>query len=88
MVMPLFTSPKIVMEKLKEESPERLAGQKVSRISETDGLKFFFVSGDWVNVRAAGTEELLRVYAESSNKQKALEIAKAAEEIIRKIERR
>lgn len=84
----LATLPKIVMEKLKEESPERLAGQKVSRISEIDGLKFFFVSGDWVNVRAAGTEELLRVYAESSNKQKALEIAKAAEEIIRKIERR
>ncbi|HRZ95393.1 MAG TPA: hypothetical protein P5262_02390 [Candidatus Moranbacteria bacterium] len=84
----LTTSPKIVMEKLKEEPPERIAGQKVSRISETDGLKFFFVSGDWVNIRAAGTEELLRVYVESSNKQKALEIVKAAEEIIRKIERR
>lgn len=84
----LTTSPKIIIEKLKEEPPERLAGQKVSRISETDGLKFFFVSGDWVNIRAAGTEELLRVYAESSNKQKALEIAKAAEELIRKIERR
>lgn len=84
----LTTSPKIVMEKLKEEAPERLAGQKVLKISETDGLKFFFVSGDWVNIRAAGTEELLRVYAESSNKQKALEIATAAEEIVRKIERR
>lgn len=84
----LTIPPKIVMEKLKEEAPERLAGQKVSKISETDGLKFFFASGDWVNIRPAGTEELLRVYAESSNKQKALEIAKAAEEIVRKIERR
>lgn len=84
----LTTLPKIVMEKLKEEAPERLAGQKVSKISETDGLKLFFVSGDWVNIRAAGTEELLRVYAESSNKQKALKIAKSAEEIIREIERR
>lgn len=84
----LTTSPKIVMEKLKEEAPGRLAGQKVSKISETDGLKFFFASGDWVNIRAAGTEELLRVYAESSDRQKALKIAKAAEEIIREIERR
>jgi phosphomannomutase len=57
----LSTSPKIVMEKLKEESPERLAGQKVSKISEADGLKFFFVSGDWFNICAAGTEELLRL---------------------------
>jgi len=84
----LTTSPKIVMEKFKEEAPERFAGQKVSKISETDGLKLFFVSGDWVNIRVAGTEELLRVYAESSDKQKALKIAQSAEEIIREIERR
>ncbi|HPN54429.1 MAG TPA: hypothetical protein PLB52_00690, partial [Candidatus Moranbacteria bacterium] len=83
----LITSPTIVMEKLKKEPPERFADQKVLRVSETDGLKFFLASGDWVNIRAAGTEELLRVYAESNDKQKALEIAKTAKEIIRRIER-
>jgi phosphomannomutase len=83
----LSTSPIVVMEKLRKEAPERLLGQTVSKTSEVDGLKLLLASGDWVNIRAAGTEELLRVYAESGDKQKALEIAKATEEIIRKIER-
>jgi phosphomannomutase len=81
----LSVPPTVVMEKLRREAPEKLAGQVVSKISEVDGLKLFFESGDWVNIRAAGTEELLRIYAESSNKQKALVIAEAMKEIIKKI---
>lgn len=83
----LSISPAVVMERLKREVPEKLAGQVVSKTSEVDGLKLFLESGDWVNIRAAGTEELLRIYAESSNKQKALAIAEATKEIIKKIER-
>ncbi len=79
-------SPAVVMKKLKREVPEKLAGQVVSKIREVDGLKLFFESGDWVNIRAAGTEELLRIYAESSNKEKALAIAEATKEIIKKID--
>lgn len=82
----LSIPPTVVMEKLKKGVPEKLASQAVSKINEVDGLKLFLESGDWVNIRAAGTEELLRIYAESSNKQKALAIAKATEEIIKKIE--
>ena len=83
----LSTSPTVVMEKLKKEAPEKLLGQTVLKTNEIDGLKLFLASGDWVNIRAAGTEELLRVYAESGDKEKALEIAEATEEIIRKVER-
>lgn len=82
----LSVPPTVVMEKLKREVPEKLAGQTVSKTSEVDGLKLFLESGDWVNIRAAGTEELLRIYAESSDKKKALTIAEATEEIIKKIE--
>lgn len=84
----LSISPASIMEVLKRENPEKLNNQIVSRVSEIDGLKLFFESGDWVNIRAAGTEECLRVYSESSNNKKASEIAKAVEEVIRKIERR
>jgi phosphomannomutase len=84
----LFISPKIIVDTLKKEIPKKLANQAVSRVSEVDGLKLFLESGNWVNIRVAGTEDLVRVYAESSDNQKALKIAKAAEEIIRKIERR
>jgi phosphomannomutase len=82
----LSVPPTFVMERLKKEAPEKLAGQAVSKTSEVDGLKLFLESGDWVNIRAAGTEELLRIYAESSDKKKALTIAETTEEIIKKIE--
>lgn len=84
----LSVSPKCVMEILKKETPEKLAGQKVLKVGEVDGLKLFLESGDCINIRAAGTEELMRVYVESNNNQEALKIAKATEETIRKIERR
>ncbi len=84
----LSISPTSIMEVLKRETPEKLNNQIVSGVSEIDGLKLFFESGDWVNIRVAGTEECLRVYSESSNNKKASEIAKAVEEVIRKIERR
>ena len=58
----LSVLPTVVMEKLKREAPEKLAGQAVLKTSEVDGLKLFLESGDWVNIRAAGTEELLRIY--------------------------
>lgn len=82
----LSVPPAVVMEKLKREVPEKLVGQAVSKTSEVDGLKLFLESGDWVNIRAAGTEELLRIYAESSDKKKALAIAETTEKIIKKIE--
>lgn len=84
----LSISPMRIMETLKKEIPEKLANQRVLKIGELDGLKLFFESGDWVNIRTAGTEELVRIYAESNNNQEALKLAKAAEEVIRKIERR
>ncbi|MGW8185346.1 MAG: hypothetical protein ACWGHO_04535 [Candidatus Moraniibacteriota bacterium] len=84
----LSISPTVIMEKLKKEIPEKLASQMVLKTSDIDGLKLSLESGDWVNIRIAGTEELLRVYAESDNDQKALRIAEAIEKIIRKIERR
>lgn len=84
----LSVSPMLIMEKLKREIPEKIANQIVKEVSEIDGIKLFLESGDWVNIRAAGTEDLLRVYAESSSNEKALAMTKSAEEIIRKIERR
>jgi phosphomannomutase len=84
----LSVSPMLVMEILKNEIPEKIANQIVKKVSEIDGIKLFLESDNWVNIRAAGTEELVRVYAESSNNEEALKVAKAAERIIRKIEQR
>ncbi len=43
----------------------RVAGQTVSTIEDLDGLKMLFGDSAWLLVRASGTENMLRVYAEA-----------------------
>ena len=59
---------------------------KVRRIENMDGYKYFFDdSGDeWLLIRASGTEPVLRAYAESSTREGAFEILKAAKETLLK----
>jgi phosphomannomutase len=51
---------------------------KVSRIEDLDGYKYFFENGDWLMIRASGTEPVLRTYAESNSREAAFDILNAA----------
>ena len=57
---------------------------KVRRVENMDGYKYFFdnENKEWLLIRASGTEPVLRAYAESSNREGALAILKAAEETL------
>ena len=50
---------------------------KVTEVQDLDGYKFFFNADEWVMIRPSGTEPLLRVYAEGTSKERALELIKA-----------
>lgn len=52
---------------------------KVTRVEDLDGYKYFFDNGDWLMIRASGTEPVLRTYAESSSREAAFAILKAGE---------
>ena len=52
------------------------ADDKVSKIEDLDGYKYFFENGDWMMIRASGTEPVLRLYAESSTEDSAFDILK------------
>lgn len=61
-----------VADKLKEKlsrEPSEIAGRKVENINRMDGVKFIFTDGSWMLMRPSGTEPLVRIYAESENKQ-------------------
>ncbi|HEX5002246.1 MAG TPA: phosphoglucomutase/phosphomannomutase family protein [Bacteroidia bacterium] len=47
---------------------------KVSRVEDMDGYKYFFENGDWLMIRASGTEPVLRTYAESNSREAAFDI--------------
>ncbi|MBL7923934.1 MAG: phosphoglucomutase/phosphomannomutase family protein [Bacteroidia bacterium] len=55
---------------------------KVTRVEDLDGFKYFFENGDWLMIRASGTEPVLRTYAESSSKDSAFAILNTAREIL------
>jgi len=60
-----------IAEKLKEklaEEPSQLAGRKIEKINRIDGVKFIFADKSWMLMRPSGTEPLVRIYAESEDK--------------------
>ena len=54
---------------------------KVSRVEDLDGYKYFFENGDWLMIRASGTEPVLRTYAESDTRENAFAILHAAKDM-------
>lgn len=61
-----------VADKLKEkllQEPSEIGGRKIENINRMDGVKFIFTDGSWMLMRPSGTEPLVRIYAESEDKQ-------------------
>lgn len=61
-----------VADKLKEkllQEPSAIGGRKVENINRMDGVKFFFTDGSWMLLRPSGTEPMVRIYAETENKE-------------------
>ena len=50
--------------------PETIAGLKVTGLNSTDGFKFSMEDGGWLLIRLSGTEPLVRVYTETTQKDK------------------
>lgn len=61
-----------VAAKLKEklaQEPTEIDGRAIESINRMDGVKFIFTDGSWMLMRPSGTEPLVRIYAESEDKQ-------------------
>ncbi len=67
-----------VLANCKSDSYSAFGPYKVVRIEDLDGYKYFFENGDWLMIRASGTEPVLRMYAESATKEAALAILDAS----------
>jgi alpha-D-glucose phosphate-specific phosphoglucomutase len=61
-------------EKILAANPKEIAGLKVTGIITQDGYKFNLEDGGWMLIRFSGTEPLLRVYCETTHKDKVQEI--------------
>ncbi len=58
--------------KLKErlaQEPSEIDGRRIEKINRMDGVKFLFENSAWMLMRPSGTEPMIRIYAESEDKQ-------------------
>jgi len=59
---------KSLKEKLARE-PSEIGGRKIENINRIDGVKFIFADKSWMLLRPSGTEPMVRIYAETENKE-------------------
>jgi alpha-D-glucose phosphate-specific phosphoglucomutase len=59
-------SKKQLVARLKEDAPDELAGQRLVRVNDRDGIKYLLQDDSWLLIRPSGTEPVLRVYAEAA----------------------
>jgi phosphomannomutase len=71
-----------VLENCREGRYSAFGKYKVDRVEDLDGYKYFFENGDWLMIRASGTEPVLRTYAESSTKTAAADILSEAKKTL------
>jgi phosphomannomutase len=56
--------------RLRHQHPERIGGLRVTGLNTTDGFKFELEDGGWLLIRFSGTEPLVRVYCETTKKER------------------
>ena len=71
-----------VVEKLRNNPPERFGGRTVKSVETLDGVKLRFDDG-WLLFRASGTEPILRLYCEMRDKKDVVELLDEAEQLAR-----
>jgi alpha-D-glucose phosphate-specific phosphoglucomutase len=70
-----FTGDRIDREaKILAANPKTIAGLAIKRIDTTDGYKFVMEDDGWMLIRFSGTEPIMRVYTETTHKDKVQEI--------------
>ncbi len=51
-------------------NPETIGGLKVTELVTVDGFQFKLEDGGWLLIRFSGTEPIMRVYCETTHKDK------------------
>jgi alpha-D-glucose phosphate-specific phosphoglucomutase len=55
---------------VKANKPEQIAGLKVTHIDTLDGFRYVLEDGGWLLIRFSGTEPLIRIYTETTDRTK------------------
>ena len=82
--VPLSNNTKVaLMDSLRMNPPEKLAGEPVRKVDLRDGVKVVTGAGTWMLVRPSGTEPLVRVYVEARSRQAFDNVRNSALKIVK-----
>jgi len=76
-----------LMSRIKNADENSFIYSPINNIFRQDGIKIIFTNNDWVSIRFSGTEEIIRIYAESDNRIKAEKIIEFIKELFIKLEK-
>ena len=68
--------------KLVEHAEEIFSRFRISEVRRLDGMKLFFDDQSWVMFRASGTESKTRIYCESREELRLMELVDAAKKVV------
>ncbi len=68
-------------DRLASAPPTQIAGEAVVRSRTDDGFKYWVADGSWVLVRMSGTEPLMRVYSEATDRKRVDRLIAAMAEL-------
>jgi phosphomannomutase len=71
-----------ILRRIKAQSPKRIAGLDVVKINQTDGFKYILSDGSWLLIRFSGTEPLVRIYSEATDKARVAAIIADGKKLI------
>ncbi|MDI6783665.1 MAG: phosphoglucomutase/phosphomannomutase family protein, partial [bacterium] len=66
-----------LINRLKSQPPVQIADITVAQVSGFDGVKFYFIDGSWMLIRASDTEPVVRIYVGSDSEKKTAAILNA-----------
>ncbi len=70
-----------IIARVKAAHPAEIAGLAVVRIDDKEGRKFYLEDGSWLLIRFSGTEPLLRIYTETTSRERVERILAAGHQI-------
>lgn len=76
-----------LMLSIKQLSLEDFPFGKVKNISKMDGVKINFENNDWISIRFSGTEDIIRIYAESNDRETAEKLIQKTKNILINLEK-
>lgn len=73
---------KDLMRRLRDETPDTVAGVGVKSVSTVDGVKMVREDGSWLLIRPSGTEPLVRCYIEARSDSGVADLKQAVHDLI------